>query len=115
MGLDNDCVCGKSEEEHRTFAFASVPSHHRGAYPCAPEWLPNVDNAHDVRIDDYPARVAYQFNDGEPTVQVFQGSDEGLWTVCSCTNNAAGAIDWHCVPKGPKNPCGDTFMRDIST
>jgi len=113
--MERKCVdCGKPTEEHRTFAFVSMPEEHRGVYPCLPEWLPDVDNCHDDRVDPYPARVAYKFNDGEPTVQVFQGDDEGLYMICS-TETIDGITNWICVPKGPKNPCGDDYMRDISS
>ncbi len=120
MGL-NYCLCGKTEEEHRTFPFVSMPDEHRGVYPCLPEWLPNVDkncgpygDPYPEGINPYPARVAYKFSDGEPTVQVHEGEDEGLWMPCSCVTKD-GITYWDCVPKGPKNPCGNTYMRSIST
>jgi hypothetical protein len=111
---DGFCCCGKGEEEHWEFAFLSAPNDHLGIYPLPPEWLPNVDGAHDIRIDEKPARVAYQFDDMEPVVQVFEGDSAGLYTPCMYTTKD-GINYWLCVVRGPKNPCGDSFMREISS
>ena len=111
---DGFCCCGKGEEDHYTFTFISQPNAHRGIYPCAPEWLPDVDNCHDDGVDPKPARVAYQFNDSEPCVQVFEGEEAGLYMPCMYTT-LDGINYWLCIEKAPRDPCGDAFMRSISS
>lgn len=130
MGLDNDfdvavkelvdrqgqqkCPkCSKKKEEHRTFGFVSMPDEHIGPDPCPTEWIPH-EGVCDDGIDPYPARVAYRFNDGEPIVQVHEGDDDGLWMPCS-TETRDGITYWFCAVKGPKNPCWDDYMREISS
>lgn len=121
MGRLVECgTCGKGGEEHTIFPFVSMPDEHRGVYPCPPEWLPNADEGQvvgggfDERIDPYPARVAYKFSDGEPTVQVHEGDGAGLWVPCAW-HVEDGITYWFCKLRGPKNPCGVSYMRDIST
>lgn len=120
IGGHHDMVCpscNKGAEEHEIFPFASMPDEHRGVYSCPPEWIPNVDEdsgEYNESIDPYPARVAYKFNDGEPTVQVFNGDNDGLYTPCAWHVDD-GITYWFCKLRGPKNPCGDSFMRSIST
>ena len=118
MGRLTECgTCGKGADEHTIFPFVSMPDDHRGVYPCPPEWLPNVDadsGVYNENINPYPARVAYKFTDGEPTVQVHEGDNAGLWNPCAW-HVEDGITYWFCKPRGPKNPAGDAFMRSIST
>ena len=53
---------------------------------------------------------------GEPALQVLEDDLGGLYTVCSATRSpATGVWYWICRPMGPKNPCSEDWLRNISS
>jgi hypothetical protein len=53
---------------------------------------------------------------GEPALQVLEDDLGGLYTVCSATRSpATGEWYWICRPMGPKNPCSEDWLRNISS
>jgi len=105
-------ICNSFHLEHRIFMFWSRPDEHEGDDTIPPEWQPSPDSIA-IPQDDGPARVAYQFQDGEPTVQVYEGVWHGLWTPCFM-HNVNNINYWTCSRRRPKDPCSIEFMKEIS-
>jgi len=111
------CPCGSmvASDAHRQFTFYRSAADIAAVYH--EEWRPCPERK-EIPGEQGPSRVAYQWEDGTPVVQVHEGDDAGLWTACysyTITLDGLPFCTWVCRRNHVTNPCDEDFMRGISS
>lgn len=121
LPLHRCAFCKNLSIEHDNFFFNHSPDAIR--LQKGEEWQPGQDSPA-IQGDKGPARVAYVWRGdkwpdhmGDPVVMVHEGDLEGLYAPCNAIRleSNRGVWLWLCQPISPKNPCGDDYMRSISS
>lgn len=117
-GFDMCPSCGSlvASDVHRLFTFYRSPADI--AAEKFEEWRPSDPALTPIPGDQGPGRVAYQWADGSPVVQVHEGDDSGLWTPCysyTVTLDGLPFSRWVCRRSHVSEPCDEDYMLEIST